>query len=202
VTAALVLALAMLADARLVFIKTFPQSDPPYVGITIEQSGVGEFKSAPNDDQPVKFELTPEETTALFAAADKIDFSRGLESPVKVANMGMKTIRYEKDSKAASQTFNFTENLDARALAEWFENISESEQCFLILERTAKYEKVGVNDALLRLQTAWENRRLVAPQQFLPLLDRVAKGESYMRIARTRADALARTFRITPNSMP
>jgi hypothetical protein len=193
-----IVTLAMLADGRLIFIKTFPQSDPPYVGITVEQSGAGEFKSAPNDDQPVTFALTPPETADLFAAADKIDFSQRLESPAKVANMGMKTIRYEKGSKAASQTFNFTENPDAQALAAWFENISESEQCYLTLERTAKYEKVGVNDALLRIQSAWENKRLIALQQFLPLLDRVAKGESYMRIARERAAALARTFRITP----
>lgn len=194
----LVLLVAMLADSRLIFVKKFPQSDPPYVGITIQQSGAGSFDSEPNDDRPVSFQLSPQETTALFALADKVDLSHPLESPLKVANMGMKTIRYEKDSKAASQTFNFTENLDARALAEWFENISETEQCFLTLERTAKYEKIGVNDALLHLQTVWENKHLVASQQFLPLLDRVAKGESYMNMARERAANLARTFRSTP----
>ena len=190
--------LALLAGERLIFTKSFPQSQPAYVGITVEESGAGEFRSDPKDEQPVIFQLSPAETSELFALAAKVNLAQKLESPAKVAFMGKKTIRLEKDANGAEQTFNFTEDLDARALTDWFERISESERCFLDLERTAKYEKIGVNEAILQLQASWERKRLVAPRQFLPLLDRIAKGDSYVQMARTRAANLADTFRALP----
>ena len=192
------LLLALLAGDKLIFTKSFPQSQPAYVGITVDQSGAAEFRSDPKDEQPVTFEMTPAEVGELFALAEKLDWNTKLESPLKVAFMGRKTIRIEKEGKAVEQTFNFTEDVDAKALTDWFERISESERCFLDLERTSKYEKIGVNEAILGLQVAWERKRLVAPKQFLPLLDHIAKGDSYVQMARTRAANLADVFRSIP----
>jgi len=55
-----------------------------------------------------------------------------------------------------------------------------------------------VNDALLELEISLDHKRVVAAQQFLPLLDRVAKNESYLHIARERAAGLAETIRKPP----
>jgi hypothetical protein len=184
-----------LLSARLDFTKVFPQSQPAYVGITVESSGAAVFKTDPQDEQPVKFQLSSAETAELFALANKVDLSQKWEAPLKVAFMGTKTIRYENDGKTGQQVYNYTENPDARLLTDWFERISESEQCYIDLERSVKYEKIGVNESLLLLQSEWERQRLVAPQQFLPLLDRVIKSDSYVQMARKRAQALADTFR-------
>ena len=46
-----------------------------------------------------------------------------------------------------------------------------------------------MNDVLLQMQVTWEHNRLVDPEQFLPLLDRIAKNESYLHISRERAAA-------------
>jgi len=192
---ALVFLTALFLNGRLQFTKVFPQSQPAYVGITVDSSGAAEFKTDPKDEQPVIFHLTDAETAELFALAAKVDLTQNLEAPHKVAFMGTKTIRYENDGKTGQQAYNYTENLDARSLADWFERISESEQCFIDLERSVKYEKIGVNESLLGLQSEWERKRLIAPQQFLPLLDRVVKSDSYLQMARKRAQALADTFR-------
>jgi hypothetical protein len=48
---------------------------------------------------------------------------------------------------------------------------------------------------LLQMQAAMERGRLVATDQFLPWLDRVAKNESYLNMARERAASLADTIR-------
>ena len=192
---ALLLLTAFLLPGRLEFTKVFPQSEPAYVGITVESSGAAVFKTDTQDEQPVKFQLTGAETAELFALANKVDLSQKLEAPVKVAFMGTKTIRYENDGKISQQVYNYTDNPDARLLADWFERISETELCFIDLEKSVKYEKIGVNQSLLGLQSAWERKRLVAPQQFLPLLDRVVKSDSYLQMARKRAEALADTFR-------
>src|SRR5207245_4671958 len=80
------------AEPRLSFSKSFPGSAPAYVAITLEQNGAGEYKEAPDDDSPLKFQLSAAEAVEMFALADKLDrFKRPLESPLKVAQMGMKT---------------------------------------------------------------------------------------------------------------
>jgi hypothetical protein len=45
------------------------------------------------------------------------------------------------------------------------------------------------------VDTAWSQKRLLGHAQFLPLLDRVAKNEGFVNIARDRAARLADTLR-------
>jgi hypothetical protein len=184
------------ADSRLFFSKSFPGSSPAYVAITVEQSGAGVYKEAPDDDNPLKFQLSNADTAEMFALADKLDrFKRPLESPLKVAKMGMKTLRYEEDGKGAEVKFNFSEDVDARALTDWFERISETGQSYYALERAVKYDKLGVNQALLQFEISRDRKRVVSPQLFLPMLDRVAKNDSYLNMARSRAANLAEAIR-------
>jgi hypothetical protein len=184
------------ADARLFFSKSFPGSVPDYVAITVTPTGAVEYKEAVDDERPLKLQLSAGEAAEMFALADKLDhFKHPLESPLKVAQMGKKTFRYENGAEKAEVTFNFSEDLDARALADWFERISETGQSYWTLERAVKYDKLGVNKALLQFTIAIDRKRLVSPQLFLPMLDRVAKNDSYLNMARTRAANLADSIR-------
>ena len=63
------------------------------------------------------------------------------------------------------------------------------------LEKTARFDRLGVNHALLQLEVAWDKKRIVAPEQFLKMLDRVAKNEAYLHMARDRAARLAEVIR-------
>ena len=67
-----------------------------------------------------------------------------------------------------------------------------------MLETAVRFDKLGVQDAILRIEVMRDQKRLVSPQQFLPMLDRVAKNESYLDIARKRAAALADSIRALP----
>ncbi len=198
-TAALALALCAMAFAdspRIVYTKEFPGSTPPWVSIAVERSGDVVYKEAANDELPAKFKLRDDEAQEIFRLTDKLDrFARPLESNLKVAKMGIKTFRFEDGATKHEVKFNYSLDEDAKALADWFERITESEQYLMRLEVSVKYEKLGVNDALLRLQAAWERKRLVGAEQFLPLLDRVIKNESYLHMARERAAALADSIR-------
>ena len=91
--------------------------------------------------------------------------------------------------------FNYSQDTSAQALLDWFERITETERHLIELDRTVHYDKLGVNDVLLQLQITYEHKRLVAPEQFLPLLDRIAKNESFLHIARERAAALTEAIR-------
>jgi len=184
------------SDARLFFSKSFPGSSPAYVTIAVDQSGAGDYKEAADDDNPLKFQLSAADTAEMFGLADKLDrFKRPLESPLKVAQMGMKTFRFEEGGKSTEVKFNFSEDLDARLLTDWFERISETGQNYFALERAVKYDKLGVNQALLQFNIAMDKKRVVSPQLFLPMLDRVAKNATYLNMARTRAANLADSIR-------
>jgi hypothetical protein len=109
--------------------------------------------------------------------------------------MGLKTFAFEDGGEKHEIQFNYSQDLTAQALQDWFERITETESHFVNLDRTVHYDKLGVNEVLLQLQITWERKRLVAPEQFLPLLDRVAKNESFLHIARERAAELVDAIR-------
>ena len=187
----------MAADApRLFYSKSFPGSLPAYVAIRVEKTGAGEYKEAPDDDRPLTFQLHEDEVNEIFALTEKLGrFNRVLESPLKVAFMGTKTFRFEDGGQKGEVKFNFSEDPAARALADWFERISESEQHRINLERAAKYDRLGVMKALLLYEISWDRKRLVSVEQFLPILDRIAKNDIYMHAARLRAAGLADAIR-------
>ncbi len=181
---------------QITYTKTFPGSVPAYTDIRIDEAGNVEYREDVTDDSPMKFVLSDADRRAILALTTKLgNFTRVLESPAKVAKMGLKLFRYQKDNEQHEVSFNYSEDVDACELADWFEKIAETEQDRINLERAAKFDKLGVEDALLRLEISWDKKRVITPQQMLPMLDRVIKNESYMHMARTRAAVLADKIR-------
>jgi hypothetical protein len=183
---------------RIVYSKAFPGSTPAWVEITVDKTGAGVYKEDPKDDDPLLFQLSETDAGQIFSLADKLDrFGRPLESKLKVANMGMKTLSYEGDGAPKQVKFNYSEDADAHTLLDWFERIAETERERIEIERSIRFDKLGVQNAILQIEISRSQKRLVAEQQFLPFLDRVAKNESFLHIARERAAALADSIRAT-----
>jgi hypothetical protein len=187
------------AEPRIFYSKYFKGSRPEYVAVTVSRSGQASYAEARSDDNPLRFQLAASDTQQMFDLAEKLGRFKGtLESGLKVAQMGVKTFRYEDGAGASEAVFNYSDNPDARALAEWFERIAETEQRFIELDRGIHFEKLGVNMTLLEIQVAWDRKRLMAPVQFLPLLDRISKNETFLHIARARAASLAEAIQGQP----
>jgi hypothetical protein len=183
-------------EARLFYSRDFKGSLPPYFQITVSKDGNTEYREAVDDDLPVRFKLDENDLNEVFGLVEKLGFfNHPLESPAKVAFMGTKTFRYENGVQKGEVKFNYSQDLNAQALQDWFERMGETARDRLDLERTAKYDRLGVFKAVATLEAAMEGNRLVAPQQFLPMLDRVANNESYMHTARVRAAELAEAIR-------
>ena len=201
-TLALALALALgltaslVAAPQLFYSKYFKGSVPEYVSITVERDGQVIYQEAKEDDNPMKLQLDGASVLEMFDLTDKLDrFQHPLESGLKVANLGLKTFRFSDGAEHHEIQFNYSEDPNAQALLDRFERITETEQHYANLDRTAHFDKLGVNDVLLQLQVTWDHNRLVDPEQFLPLLDRVAKNDSYLHISQERAAALAEAIR-------
>jgi hypothetical protein len=164
--------------------------------VTVEKSGAVTYREAPDDELPVKFQLQQGETQMVFDLAARLEhFKNPLEAPVKVAFMGTKTFRYENGGEKREVQFNYSADLNAQALLEWFERMAESAQHLANLERSAKYDRLGVDQALRTLWSALDRKRLVGLDQYLPILDRIAKNQSYMHTARAKASEIADQIR-------
>ena len=199
VAAALIVSAAAQDTPRLIYSKSFPGSTPAWDEITIESNGAGQYKEDPKDEDPLKFQLSGADSNQIFGLADKLDhFSRPLESGLKVANMGMKTFRYEADGHTGEVKFNYSEDADARALNDCFERIAETERSLIELETAVRFDKLGVQQAILRIEILRDQKRLVAPEQFLPMLDRIVNNETFLHIARDRAAGLGEWIRALP----
>ncbi len=186
------LLLAIPAFGQLTMSKSFPGSTPEYAEVRMDPQGNTEYREDPKDENPMKFQMAAADKDAIMDLVGKLDhFTRPIESGLKVARMGNKTFRWEK----TEVQFNYSEDLDAKALQDWFERICETERAYIALETAAKYDKLGVEDALLQVEISWDKKHLVAPQQMLPMLDRISKNESFMHVARSRAANLADSIR-------
>jgi hypothetical protein len=184
------------AAPRLFYSKYFKGSVPEYVAITVEQDGQVTYQEAKDDDNPIKIQLDRAGTQEMFDLSEKLGrFQRPVESGLKIANLGLKTFRFEDGAEHHEVQFNYSQDVNAQMLLDLFERITETEQHFVNLDRTAHFEKLGVNDVLLQMEVTWDHNRLVDPQQFLPLLDRIAKNESYLHISRELAASIADAIR-------
>jgi hypothetical protein len=185
------------AGARVSFSKSFPGSDPAYMAITVDKDGAVTYRET-QDEEPETFKLEADAVQAIFDLAEKLEHFKGtLESGLKVAKMGDKTFRWENGSEASEAKYNYSLDENAKTLQDWFERISESERAMMLLRRAIRFDKLGVNDAVLRVDAAFSRKRLVGREQFLPLLDRIAKNQGFINMARERAGRLADELRAT-----
>jgi hypothetical protein len=180
---------------RIVYTKSFPGSTPAFVWIAVDRSGQVSYKEDPDDD-PEKFQLESAGRDTMFDLAAQLDhFKRPLESGLKVAQMGVKTFRWEDGEEHSEQKFNYSLDESAKALHDWFEAITETERLYAELKRAARHDKLGVHDALIHIEEEWNMRRLTGADQFLPLLDQIAQNEIYLHMARQRAAVLGEQIR-------
>ncbi len=187
---------ALSAAPRIVYSKSFPGSTPAMVIITFDPDGQAVYTESADDQFPIKMALKKEDADAIFALAGKVDhFKRQIESGLPVARMGEKTFRWEDGATRNEVKFNYSQDADAKVLYEWFEKMTETAQHYIAMERTVKFDKLGVNKALLQFQAAIDKGRLVGLEVFLPLLDRVVKNDSYLHMARDRAGVVAESIR-------
>ena len=193
---ALLAGLAAFADPHITYSKLFKGSDPELYAITVERDGHAVYRVGEDDPNPLEFRLSSEEAATIFGLVAKLDtFTRPVESGLKVANMGRKTFRYEDGATVHEISFNYSIDEDAKRLLELFEKIAESERLYQDLDRAVHFDKLGVDHAIIQIRIVWDAGRLTAPDQFLPLLARIAKNESFMHVDRERAASLSDEFR-------
>jgi hypothetical protein len=130
---------------------------------------------------------TVDSLISLFQQADFLNESKGFVSGRKVANMGMKTIRFESGSKRREVTFNYTEDKTLQQIVNFFENLCQQEQSLFEMDLALKYDRLGIPKKLDELERNLSAKRIVAPERFAPILERIYQDESLINYSRTEA---------------
>lgn len=180
--------------------KIFKSSYPEYVKIEINEAGTGTFDIRQLDESanPQPLTLAPEVTQKIFQLAASLHDFQGLELEARrrIANLGQKTFRYQKGGETHEVSFNFTMNDDANRLLNIFEGIAREESDISDLQRSMRYDPLGVNDALKQVESDYKQKLLPDPKQLLPTLDAIAKNDRIIDIARDKARTLAEQIRL------
>jgi hypothetical protein len=186
-------------DAVITFRKVFKSSYPEFVEIKVKQNGAGTYdiRQLDDDASPQPLEIGAPLAQKIFDLADKLHDFQGVDLEVhrRLANLGDKTFRYEKGGETHEATFNYTLDPTAAQLLAVFENLTRQEMDLADLQRTMRYDRLGVNDVVLQVEGDYDSKQLPEPERFLPLLDQLAADQKFIDIARDRARTLAGRIR-------
>ena len=176
---------------RIFFSREFPGSVPEYFEVEVEMAGKVFYREDPQDE-PLEFDLTEKDLSQLSEYVETLDYFRlPLTHPRKVAFTGEKTFRYiDAEGKSSETRFNHTENRDAKVLTSWFLKVAETVRHRIVLGRSVRFDRLGVNKCLLQLQASLDKDRIISPKQMLPILTRISEDKKIIRLSRSRAAAL------------
>jgi len=180
--------------------RVFKSSSPEFIEIKInEGSDQSTYEIRQLDDDPgaLPFEVSSALRSKIFELIAELSYFRGLDLDVhrKIANLGEKTFRWDRDGQTNEVRFNYTVNTAATQLLQICEGLARQQELIELLQRRMKYDRLGVNDALLQLDTDISKGVLPEPQRVLPILDQIAGDYRFVEIARQRARALAERIR-------
>jgi hypothetical protein len=186
--------------ATLTFRRIFKSSSPEFIEISVrEDSDEASYEIRQLDDDPgaAKFEVSSGLRARMFALAQQLNRFQGQDLDVhrKIANLGEKTFRWEQGSETHEVKFNYTLNSTASQLLQVFEGLARQQELLMLLERRMKYDRLGINDALLQFETELNRKLLPEPERALPTLDQIAGDSRFVDIGRQRARTLAERIR-------
>jgi len=188
------------SGARLTFRRIFKSSTPEFIEISIrEDSDEANYEIRQLDDDPgaAKFQVSPALRAKMFALAQQLNRFQAQDLDVhrKIANLGEKTFRWEQGSETHEVKFNYTLNSTASQLLQIFEGLARQQELLTLLERRMKYDRLGINDALLQFETELNRKLLPEPERALPTLDQIAGDARFVEVGRQRARNLAERIR-------
>ena len=196
----LILPAATPGGAVFIYRRIFKSSTPEFIEIKVEEgSDKASYEIRQLDEDPgaTPFEISSALRNKIFELTAQLNYFNGVDLDIhrKIANLGEKTFRWEQGSEAHEAKFNYTVNTAASQLLQICEGLARQEELVEVLQRRMKYDRLGVNDALLDLEIDLSKGVLPEPQRLLPLLDQISADYRFVEIARQRARALAEKIR-------
>ncbi|HEY6291019.1 MAG TPA: hypothetical protein VI455_05575 [Terriglobia bacterium] len=183
--------------ARLTYTRTLAGSVPEYLSVSVNSDGTGVYEGGQvNEARPRRpLKLSPATTEKLFALTAELNDFRSLDvdSHKKVANLGLKTLTYERGGEKNQIQFNFTQQRTARDLMDLFEGVANVEEAVGQLEYGIKYDPLSLPQQLLNIQIALNHNELVDPELMVPSLEQILSNGRFLHVAQVRAQDILKT---------
>jgi hypothetical protein len=188
------------SGAKLTFRRVFKSSSPEFIEIAVREdsdTAAYEIRQLDEDAGPSPFQVSAGLRTKMFELATQLNHFQGQDLDVhrKIANLGEKTFKWELGSEVHETKFNYTLNSAAAQLLQIFEGLARQQEHFDLITRRMRYDRLGINDALLQFESDLNRSLLPEPQRVLPILDQIAGDSRFVDIARQRARSLAQRIR-------
>ena len=187
-------------SAKLTFRRVFKGSSPEFIEITVREdsdTGLYEIRQLDEDPGSTLFQVSATLRAKMFDLAAQLNHFQGQDLDVhrKIANLGEKTFRWESGTEVHEAKFNYTLNSPAAQLLQIFEGLARQQEHVDLITRRMKYDRLGINDALLQFESDLNRSLVPEPQRVLPMLDQIAGDSRFVEIARQRARTLAERIR-------
>jgi hypothetical protein len=187
-------------SAKLTYRRVFKSSSPEFIEIVVPEDGhpaTYDIRQLDEDPSASPFEISAGLKAHMFELAAQLNYFQGQDLDVhrKIANLGEKTFRWEKGGSVREVKFNYTLNSAAAQLLQIFEGLARQQEHVMLLTRRMRYDRLGINDALLQFETDLNHKLLPEPQCALPMLDEIGNDTRFVDIARQRARTLAERIR-------
>lgn len=188
------------AGAKLTFRRVFKSSSPEFIEIAVREdsdTAAYEIRQLDEDAGPSPFQVSAGLRAKMFELAAQLNHFEGQDLDVhrKIANLGEKTFKWEAGKEVHETKFNYTLNSAAAQLLQIFEGLARQQEHFDLITRRMRYDRLGINDALLQFESDLNRSLLPEPQRVLPILDQIAGDSRFVDIARQRARSLAQRIR-------
>jgi hypothetical protein len=188
------------SGAKLTFRRLFKGSTPELIEISVrEDSDIAAYEIRQLDEEAGSspFQVSAGLRAKMFDLAAQLKRFQGQDLDVhrKIANLGEKTFRWESGAEIHETKFNYTLNPAAAQLLQIFEGLARQQEHVDLIQRRMRYDRLGINDALLQFESDLNRSLLPEPQRVLPMLDQIAGDSRFVDIARQRARTLAERIR-------
>jgi hypothetical protein len=186
--------------AKISFTRMFQGSSPEFIQITVRDdsdAATFEIRQLDEDAGALPFIVSAGLRAKIFGLAGDLHNFQGQDLDVhrKIANLGEKTFHWQQGTVSHETKFNYTLNPAAAQLLQIFEGLARQQEHYALLERRIRYDRLGINDALLQFESDLNRGLMPEPQRLVPLLEQIASDTKFVEIARQRARALADRLR-------
>jgi hypothetical protein len=200
---AMVVLLANLAthadNATVKFSLDFPGSDPEHYSISVQSDGSAAYEctgkiSQDSDDSEsyqATFKFSDANRVRIFElTAQAHYFSAKLDSGKKLAFTGTKKLAYKDGQRDSEQTYNFSSSQAVEQLTTLFQSVSATLEFGRRLEYFHRYQKLGLDDELKRMEDEVRRGDLAEIQSVKPILQAIYDDQSVMNVVRARAQRI------------
>jgi len=192
------------AVATVTYTFDWPSIQPHHYSIVVDSTGRAAYESLTaegtaaqsieGEPYNVKFTVSEATRNRIFDLAKQLNYFNGSFDfkKHKVAFSGTKTLAFADGTRHFETTYNWSENPAIQQLTELFSGISNTEEAGQRLQQLRRFDKLGLNQELARMEDLSKRQGLVEVQSIAPILQELASDPAIMNIARERAQRLLR----------